>query len=119
MREYVQAENYAKHKTMMQAGQQQADGLWRSYMMNRAAEKTVGIAGLGDIGSAIAAALHTNGMRVVGWRRSKAQPPNGVDRVYSGRAELRDFVPGCDFVVSVLPATVETQTALHSVLFAA
>src|SRR5258708_40203474 len=119
MREYVQAENYAKHKTMMQAGQQQADGLWRSYMMNRAADKTVGIAGLGDIGSAIAAALHKNGMRVVGWRRSKAQPPNGVDRVYSGRAERRDFVSECDFVVSVLPSTEETKNVFDADVVAA
>jgi glyoxylate/hydroxypyruvate reductase len=119
MSEYVLAAIYATNQKLMQAVHQQAGGLWRYYMVDRAAEKTVGIAGLGDIGSAIAAALHKNGMRVVGWRRSKAQPPNGVDRVYSGRAELRDFVSECDFVVSVLPSTEETKNVFDADVFAA
>src|SRR5260370_1291116 len=51
--------------------------------------------------------------------RSKAQPPNGVDRVFSGRAELRDFVSECDFVVSVLPSTEETKNVFDADVFAA
>ena len=119
MVEYVLCAIYATTQNLMQAMRQKSDRRWEYYMVGRAAGKTVGIAGLGDIGLAIANALNRNDIRVVGWRRSEGAPPHGVDRIYSGRGQLNDFVSGCDFVVSVLPSTAETRHVFNADVFAA
>lgn len=119
MVEYVLSAIYLTTQKLMLAVEQQRGKVWNSYPIGLAAGRTVGVAGLGDIGMAIAGALHRNGMRVVGWRRSEAPKPACVDRVYVGGSQLNQFAGACDFLVSVLPATGETRNVFDATVFAA
>jgi len=118
MIEYVLGAIFAIVQRFPQAWRQQRERRWDSFPVGVAKGSTVGVAGLGDIGGAIAGALQHNGMRVVGWRRTRAKL-SGVDRVYAGREELEAFVAVCDFVIIVLPATAETQNLFSPAVFAA
>jgi D-2-hydroxyacid dehydrogenase (NADP+) len=70
--------------------------------------QTLAIAGLGDIGHALAIRAKGLGMRVLGSRRRVAGPMEGVDRVY-GPDEWRDMLPEADHVAITLPLTPRTQ----------
>ncbi|MCX6083599.1 MAG: 2-hydroxyacid dehydrogenase [Caldiserica bacterium] len=71
--------------------------------------KTVGIAGLGNIGAHILRVCRAMDMRVLGLKRT----PGGacsdlVDRAY-GSDEKMEFLRASDFVIDVLPLTAETE----------
>jgi glyoxylate/hydroxypyruvate reductase A len=107
MVEYVLGAIFASVQRFPRAWKQQREHRWQSFPVGIAKGKTAGVAGLGDIGSAIARALRMNGIRVVGWRRTRTESAD-VERLFAGREELDAFVAVCDFVVLVLPATTET-----------
>ncbi len=116
MVEYVLGAMFAIVQRFPLAWSQQRARHWQSFPVGMARGRTVGIAGLGDIGAAIARAVKANGMRAVGWRRSRRDTPE-VETLYTGRDQLEPFVAECDFVVLVLPATPETQDLIsHQVL---
>ena len=118
MVEYVLGAIFSIVQCFPLAWAQQQARRWKSFPVGLARGRTVGIAGLGDIGTAIAQAIRLNGMRVIGWRRSRTETP-AVERLYVGPSELEAFVSQCDFVVLVLPATHETQALFsHEVLSA-
>jgi phosphoglycerate dehydrogenase-like enzyme len=73
--------------------------------------RTVGILGLGHIGKALAVRCKALGMRVLGYRRSDAPPPDGVDRAYSAdRGEGFDaLLEESDFLALALPLTDATH----------
>lgn len=118
MVEYVLGAIFAIVQRFPQAWKQQRERHWQSFPVGLAKGRTVGVAGLGDIGGAIARALQANGMRVVGWRRTRTECIS-VERVYAGREELGPFVGACDFVVIVLPATAATKGLFSSEVFSA
>lgn len=71
--------------------------------------KTVGIAGLGNIGAHILRICRAMDMKVLGLKRT----PGGacsdlVDRAY-GSEEKMEFLRASDFVIDVLPLTAETE----------
>lgn len=70
-------------------------------------QHTVGVAGLGEIGTEVASALRSLGADVVGWRRTSAKC-DAVSRLFSGLGELDAFLSCCSIVVLVLPHTNET-----------
>jgi phosphoglycerate dehydrogenase-like enzyme len=71
--------------------------------------KTVGIAGLGNIGLHIAKVCKALGMTVLGLRRSvRSDLPADVDALYTSEQKL-DFIRRSDFVVDVLPSTPDTE----------
>ena len=91
----------AHHPT---TGAMQGGGAYR-----RMSKLTLGVLGLGDIGSEIARiAAHGLRMRVVGCRRDARPRPTdaeaGVSHVY-GLDELSAFLSSADYLVSVLPWT--------------
>jgi len=70
--------------------------------------KTIGIAGVGVIGEETARNAKTAfGMRESGMCRSGVASPY-VDEMYPAGSQLR-WLPECDYVVSVMPATEETR----------
>jgi glyoxylate/hydroxypyruvate reductase A len=90
---------------------------WKFFEMGALSQLTVGIAGLGEIGSEVARLLRNVGCHVVGWRRSEAEC-EFVSRTFVGAERLGDFACGCDVVVLVLPLTVDTRKTFNSEMFA-
>ncbi|MCK1487567.1 D-2-hydroxyacid dehydrogenase [Bradyrhizobium sp. 193] len=80
---------------------------WNFRSVAPLADKTLGIVGLGSIGSAIARRAKSAGMTVLGLKRDISVPVQGVDRLF-GSDKLKDLLPLCDFVVLAVPATPET-----------
>ena len=70
--------------------------------------KTVGIMGLGVMGSEIARVATCFGMRVIAMARTRRTPPQTVDRLLSP-AQMDELLAGSDFVVLSLPLTPETR----------
>jgi phosphoglycerate dehydrogenase-like enzyme len=77
--------------------------------------KTVGIAGLGVIGQALAALCKAHGMTVVGISDA-VRDAVGVDR-YFVRAAVLDAVAELDFLVLALPLTSETEGMINAEVF--
>jgi phosphoglycerate dehydrogenase-like enzyme len=75
---------------------------------------TLGIVGLGRIGSAIARLGVAFGMRVVASRRHPdATAPEGIEKVY-GPAQLDELLAASDYVVLSAPLTPETTGLIGS-----
>lgn len=108
MVEYVLAALLDKTQKMDVARKQQQEKLWSYYETRSLRQLTVGVAGLGDIGSEIARAIAMLGAHVRGWRRSQIAT-DAVSEIYVGDGQLKDFVRGCDAVVLILPLTAETK----------
>jgi D-2-hydroxyacid dehydrogenase (NADP+) len=72
------------------------------------AGSTIGILGLGKIGSAMAKAAKGLGMTVIGLRRNSSIPVEHVD-VLVGREELPRLLRESDHIVIILPLTAETR----------
>src|SRR5262245_14631216 len=85
MAEYVVAAILDKSLRMDHARHLQQDGKWGDYTVGSIRDLTIGVAGLGEIGSEIARTLRVLGARVIGWRRSPTAC-QAVDKVYAGTA---------------------------------
>jgi phosphoglycerate dehydrogenase-like enzyme len=70
--------------------------------------RTMGIVGLGTIGTELARRAAAFGMRVWGVRRSGAPPSAGVDRVVA-RDRLDEVLRVADYLALTLPLTPETR----------
>ncbi len=96
---------------------QQAHKIWRELFNPTAAERSVGIMGMGSLGSTAARALVSLGFRVNGWsRREKSLA--GV-RCFAGKERLAEFLQLSEIVVCLLPLTDETRGIADASLFAA
>lgn len=118
MAEYVIAYILAFCQDIRRILAQQARHEWKPFLTSTAAGRTLGVAGVGDIGAEVARLAAALGMRVVGWRRSPG-PVEGVERMYAGREQLPAFLAEADFVVLVLPLTPETRGLIDAQAFAA
>lgn len=118
MAEYVIAYMLAFTQNIPRILQQQAGRRWQPFLTATLAGKTVGIAGVGDIGQEIVQRAAALGMRVVGWRRSLIEV-EGVTKMYVGKEEFHAFLTECDFVVIVLPLTDATRGLFDEAAFAA
>ena len=80
--------------------------------------RTLGLVGVGTIGSEIAKRAEAFGMRVIALRRRPAYGVIGhVERVY-GKDQLDEFLGQCHVVVVAAPLTPETQGLLGAPAFA-
>jgi phosphoglycerate dehydrogenase-like enzyme len=80
--------------------------------------RTLGLVGVGTIGSEIARRAEAFGMRVIALRRRPAYGVIGhVERVY-GIADLDDFLGQCHVLVIAAPLTPETQGLMGAAQFA-
>lgn len=78
---------------------------WRPRSLGTLRGKTLGLAGLGAIGSTLARHALAFGMEVVGLRRSVGRPMEGVRLV----AQAHELAAASDHLVLCLPATPETR----------
>ena len=94
-------------KRLPEFQQQQRAHQWRKLELRALIELTVGIVGLGDIGSQVARLCRGCGMRVLGLRRHLA-PSEDADEVLPPD-RLLDLLGRSDFVVIAAPLTAQTR----------
>ena len=121
MAEYVLAAVMRHHRDFPVFAKAQADNAWSFAMPLPAAERHVGIAGLGPLGLASAQLLSRVGFKVSAWSRSKrdANAPEfaGIS-LHSGEAGLRDLALTSEIFICLLPLTDETRGILDARLMA-
>lgn len=115
MAEYVVMTVLALHRDLYAYADQQRERVWRALPQVPAAERRVGIAGLGQMGSAALDALRPFGFQLSGWSRSPRDVP-GVT-CFHGDDGLREFAAQIDILVNLLPLTPETRGILGQPLF--
>lgn len=76
--------------------------------VREAGGSTLGLLGLGGIGSAVARRARALGMHVVATRRSSPEGPEGVE-VLTGEGALGRLLRRADFLVVAVPQTRETE----------
>ena len=113
MIEYVLGAIFSHTQKFHQAWTQQNKKVWKSFPVDRAEGSVLGVAGLGDIGEAIAQRAVLNGLNVIGWRRTFV-PVSNIDKVYVGKEQIHEFVSKCDYLVLVLPHTSETHNLINA-----
>ena len=115
MSEFVllQALKYHRHLDLYAAQQRRAE--WRLYLTRPASATTVGVMGLGVLGTDAVTVLVRHGFTVTGWSRS----PHKLAGVttYAGEAGLGPFLASLDILVCLLPLTPETENILNGALF--
>ena len=110
MAEYVLAHILARERHLLELARQQQAHQWKRASYRTLTELTLGILGVGDIGSAVARAAGAFGMTIWGLRTSP-DPVPGVDRVFTPE-RLDKFLAGPDYLVNVLPSTPATRGLL-------
>ncbi|MYZ50070.1 2-hydroxyacid dehydrogenase [Propylenella binzhouense] len=116
MTEYVVWQVLHHHRMGAAYQRQQATRQWRDLRQPAARHVTVGLMGLGVLGTSAAEALLKIGFRVAGWSRTPKELP-GV-RTFSGESERDAFLAETDILVALLPLTPETTHILNRSLFA-
>ena len=87
----------------------QQDRLWKRRRQYLASDRMVGILGLGELGSSIAAKLRAMNFHVAGWSRR----PKSLDGVYCS-TDLEEVVRRSDALVCLLPLTEKTRGIINS-----
>ncbi len=116
MSEYVIWQVLDHHRMGPKYRQQQRDMIWVEDRNQPAAKDiTIGMLGLGVLGSDAALKLKALGFNVTGWSRS----PHAIDDVetFHGSDQLPQFLSGMDILVSLLPLTPATANMLAMPLF--
>lgn len=115
MVEYVTHAVLDLHRDMPAYRRQQQQGLWQPLPVRTAAERRVGVLGLGSLGQAVLQSLLRFGFDCAGWSRSR----HAIDSVqcFAGPTELDAFLARCDVLVCLLPLTGATRGFLGTPLF--
>lgn len=104
MTETVLAHVLDWHRLHFRYRAQQAARIWRQLPQRMAIERTIGVLGLGALGSVAAQALAMHGFRVLGWSRRPRELASVECLTDLGRVLERS-----DLVVCLLPLTRETR----------
>ncbi|WP_103308320.1 MULTISPECIES: glyoxylate/hydroxypyruvate reductase A [unclassified Pseudomonas] len=115
MCEYASFAVLSLHRDMLRYRQQQVARCWQVHLLQPAAQRRVGVMGLGMQARQILATLQTFGFALSGWARSEHRIA-GVD-CFAGDAQLPAFLGQCDIVLCVLPLTEQTKGILNRQLF--
>jgi glyoxylate/hydroxypyruvate reductase len=115
MTEYVALHVLMHHRQELYLRDSQREKRWQPKYQWPAGAITVGIMGLGTLGSDAAEVLARLGFRVAGWSNSRKQI-NGVE-CFHGKAQLDAFLRRTDILVCLLPLTSDTRHILNRDLF--
>jgi glyoxylate/hydroxypyruvate reductase A len=115
MTEYVALHVLMHHRQELYLRESQRIKRWEPKYQWPAEAVSVGIMGLGTLGSDAAEVLRRLGFRVTGWSNS----PKTIDGVqcFHGKAQLEAFLRRTDILVCLLPLTAETRHILNRDLF--
>jgi glyoxylate/hydroxypyruvate reductase len=116
MTEYVVLHVLMHHRQEIYLRASQREKRWAPKFQWPASALSVGIMGLGTLGSNAAGVLRHLGFRVSGWSRS-AKRIEGIE-CFHGAAQLDAFLQATDILVCLLPLTPDTRHILNRGLFA-
>lgn len=115
MTEYVVLHVLMHHRQELYLRACQHEKSWEPKSQWPASAISVGILGLGTLGSSAAEALTRLGFRVSGWSRNSRQI--GGVACFHGKSQLDAFLGRTDILVCLLPLTSETRQILNRELF--
>ncbi|MCA1452027.1 glyoxylate/hydroxypyruvate reductase A [Bradyrhizobium sp. BRP22] len=116
MTEYVTLHVLMHHRQELYLRQSQQEKRWSPRYQWAAGAITVGIMGMGTLGTSAAQVLRSIGFRVVGWSRS-AKQVGGVE-CFAGTEQLGAFLQQTNILVCLLPLTPDTRHVLNRDVFA-
>ncbi len=117
MAEYVSWAVLSLHRDMPTYQRQQREhSRWMPIQVRPAAQRRVGVLGLGSLGQAVLGQLRNFGFDCAGWSRSR----HAVDGVqcFAGAEELGAFLGRSELLICLLPLTEATRGFLNAGLFA-
>lgn len=117
MSEFVFGYLLAHERRIFERRQAQQEHRWDGSQTGMLRGKTIGLLGVGSIGSHLAGTAKHFGMNVRGYTRASEDSAD-VDAYYHSDS-LRDFARGLDYLVSVLPNTADTRHIVDADLLAA
>lgn len=115
MSEAVLAWTLYLHRDMPRYMMQQRQAVWQEHFLKTPAERTIGVLGLGNLGSASAQRLVANGFKVLGWSRSEKNL-DGIE-CFGGPEGLTRVLEQSDILVVLTPLTTETRGMLGAPAF--
>jgi glyoxylate/hydroxypyruvate reductase len=115
MTEYVVLHVLMHHRQELYLRQSQREKRWAPKSQWPAGAISVGIMGLGTLGTDAAAVLRRIGFKVLGWSRTSRQL-DGV-ACFHGSAQLEPFLAHTDILVCLLPLTPDTRGMLNRGVF--
>jgi glyoxylate/hydroxypyruvate reductase A len=115
MTEYVVLHALMHHRQEPYLRASQRERRWAPKSQWPAGAMSVGIMGIGTLGSNAAEVLRRLGFRVSGWSRSPRQI-EGIE-CFHGEAQLDTFLRRTDILVCLLPLTPDTRHILNRQLF--
>src|ERR1700722_6778214 len=116
MTEYVVLHVLMHHRQELYLRASQREKIWAPKVQWPASAISVGIMGLGVLGSSAATALRHLGFRVSGWSRSEKNI-GGIE-CFHGHDQIDRFLQRTNVLVSLLPLTPDTRHILNRGLFA-
>ena len=117
--EFVMARLLAVWKRLDELAEQQRHHVWKAAYGSTVAGRTLGVVGLGAIGTAVAERAHAFGMHVLGVRQNPSAPSTPAADEVHGPDRLLDLLPRCDAVVVCAPATPDTAKLIDAGALAA
>ena len=117
MVEYVTLSVLALHRDFFDYVAAKVARTWDPLEVPPASARTVGVMGMGSLGSAVLQRLATYGFRLRGWNRSLRHLDNVES--FAGPDQLQPFLEGCDILICLVPLTSETKGILNRKLFSA
>jgi phosphoglycerate dehydrogenase-like enzyme len=114
MSEYVIGYLLAHERKIFQRLEAQKNKVWEDSDTGTLRGKTIGLLGVGSIGAEFARTAKFFGMTVRGYTRS-SETSSDVDKYYHGK-DLLAFANGVDYLVGILPNTLDTRNIVDAEL---
>lgn len=110
MAQFVSLQILRHFRSLPLMEQQHKASEWKRLAVPDASQVTVGVMGLGSIGSVVADALVALGFKVIAWTRTSAREARVP--VFIGESQKDEFLSQSNYLVCLLPFTPETKGSL-------